>query len=304
MALRGRFGQWTRPTYTVPTAPITLAGTATPGTTTTSSVRTSGAPKGQFPNRDWYEDPTHPWVQEPWKLKGNIAPNVLEEFPWMKRQPGDRPPSMFEFDNPWAYNPKMEPIIGPNGETPKTWHEYYMAGMIPPAGTQQAKDFADNLGSTDPQELMSRGVTNVLGQAMIPAPTGLQEAPKNIPGSGAFFGYIDNITGQYYPNGKWMIDPKIATSGANFPAVNKEGVPDNPNFQWTKNPPTWTIPATGETVRSIPGSSNIVGFNPETGMMNPETPTPRTPTPRTQPPITQVPLTPSPNISTPRMTAL
>lgn len=213
-------------------------------------------------------------------------------YPWLLERinnPNARPPSPFEAARPWAYDSTREPIIGEGGQTPDPnkpdgWAEFVQAGFMPPKGSiaeQGMKENFSSVGETFEQTLSRMDLTGPLGLPLREYPTDLKPVtnPEAIPDSGSI-GYNppayktvqnpDGTTTIEYTNAGWdgqnagwQVDPYAATSPKNNPALGAGMTPDDPNFKPTPNPPAWILP-NGNSTKSIPGSGQTVGFNPET----------------------------------------
>jgi hypothetical protein len=138
-----------------------------------------------------------------------------------------------------------------------------------------------SVGETFEQTLARMELTGPFGLPLREYPTDLKPVtnPESIPDSGSI-GYNppayktvqnpDGTTTIEYTNAGWdgqnagwQVDPYAATSPKNNPALGAGMTPDDPNFKPTPNPPAWILP-NGNSAKSIPGSGQTVGFNPET----------------------------------------
>ena len=211
-------------------------------------------------------------------------------YPVLLRKPGDRMPTPFELRNQWAYDAKREPIVGEGGETLDVNAsniddaiEFIFAGYIPPSGSPAYKsleNFYSSTGETLEQTLSRIGTTSNLGQPLEQYPTGLAKLTNKeaIPFSSAVVynppAYRtvqnqDGTTRTEYLSTSWSGAPSgysvyapTATSPKNFPALQGNMIPDDPNFKPTPNPQFWILP-NGNTTKSVPGSGGTVGFNTE-----------------------------------------
>lgn len=286
MAARGRFGRWTPPSFSVSATPIVRqfnAANVATASTTSNMAATPGGSGGfnltQAIADDYDISPSYvPLLFNPSAMnEGNKyaaaggTDRKTAQRPVFLRQPGDRMPTAFELRNQAFYDPSREPIVGEGGKTlnPKdgsldsVW-EFVLNGYIPPAGSAARATMEAELTpghGTLQNAINNLGLTSQLGQGLVEYnPAGLTKltaAEKAaIPFSGAVV--FDRF------RGGWTVAPEVATSPNNFPAYQGNMIPDDPNFQYTKNPPAWIIPGVA-TVQSIPGSGSTVGFNTELG---------------------------------------
>ena len=223
-------------------------------------------------------------------MAGGSDPKIARNPIWLRQQ-GDRLPTSFEMANPWAYDAKREPIIGNGGETldpnngdPAAWDKWLNAGYVPPSGTPAYKAFADALsskGETLNETIQRMELTGSLGQTLQVYPSGLTQVTNKdaIPQSNAMvynppaYRTTQNADGTTSStalsvgwDGKpagWTVQSDIATSPKNVVATSGPGIADDPNFVPTKNPPYWILP-NGTKVKSVPGSTDVIGFNGET----------------------------------------
>jgi hypothetical protein len=219
------------------------------------------------------------------------ADQKTARYPVLLRKAGDRLPTSYELQNQWAYDAKREPIIGNGGETldpnngdPAAWDKWLNAGYIPPSGTPAYKAFADALsskGETLNETIQRMELTGSLGQSLQEYPSGLTQVTNkdSIPNTGAVvfnapaYKIIQNqdgtTTAQYLDVGwdgnpaGYTVSAEVATSPNNLVALQGNMIPDDPNFVPTKNPDYWILP-NGAKVKSIPGSTDVIGFNGET----------------------------------------
>lgn len=315
MARRGRFGNWTRPTFSVSATPIVQQFGQSGIGASASTNPSSSSYASTYGNRQWRANNLTPAeaakysIAEEYDLSlpavnlifdpgsmnegnkyaaaGGSDPKTAR-YPVLLRKPGDRLPTTFEMRNQWAYQADREPIIGEGGQTldandPNSWDEFNMAGYIPPRGSAAFNAMKENyssVGETFDETLSRLGTTGALGQALTEYPTGLKPVTNKeaIPVSSSVVynppAYKtvqnpDGTTTTQYLNTSWNGQPsgysvaaEVATSPNNFPALQGNMIPDDPNFKPTPNPQFWILP-NGNTTKSIPGSGSTVGFNTE-----------------------------------------
>lgn len=225
------------------------------------------------------------------ELPPGADPANYARNPIFLRKPGDRLPTDFEIRNQWAYKADREPIIGDGGETLNVNSpniddaiKFTYAGYVPPSGSPAYKalaNFYSSKGETLEQTLQRLEVTGTLGQQLQQYPTGLAKVTNKdaIPVASSVVynppayktvdlgdGFTKTVALDVGWDGKpagYTVQADIATSPKNVVATKATGVADDPNFVPTKNPEYWILP-NGVKVKSVPGSSDIVGFNGET----------------------------------------
>lgn len=276
---------------------IISAQSAAQGTTTPTTGGTTGAMSETARIAEQYDlpsgaidlilDPSMTNDANKAAAAGGSDPKTAR-YPVLLRKPGDRLPTAFELQNQWAYQADREPIVGEGGKTldandPNSWDEFTRDGYIPPRGSAAFKAMEANyssVGETIDQTLQRLELRGSLGQPLQEYPTGLKplQNKEAIPFSSAVVYYPpayktvqnpDGTTTTEYLSTGWSgqpagysVDPTVATSANNFPALQGNMVPDDPNFKPTPNPTFWILP-NGNTTKSIPGSGGTIGFNTE-----------------------------------------